>query len=107
MLIGLKPSREFYIGGYQPAQKWLKDRKGRVKNSKSRISPELSQHGDVLFMAPSVLCGVIIYHKILPSSSFVGKLKVLFVCTLTKENPIIHLKVMSIVEKSLLLTISK
>ena len=21
---------EFYIGGYQPAQKWLKDRKGRV-----------------------------------------------------------------------------
>jgi hypothetical protein len=20
----------FYIGGYQPAQKWLKDRKGRV-----------------------------------------------------------------------------
>ena len=24
---------EFYIGGYQPAQKWLKDRKGRVLNS--------------------------------------------------------------------------
>jgi hypothetical protein len=21
---------EFYIGGYQPAQKWLKDRKGRI-----------------------------------------------------------------------------
>ena len=21
---------EFYIGGYQPAQKWLKDRQGRV-----------------------------------------------------------------------------
>ncbi|MGD0342675.1 MAG: type ISP restriction/modification enzyme, partial [Bacteroidales bacterium] len=21
---------EFYIGGYQPAQKWLKDRKGRT-----------------------------------------------------------------------------
>jgi hypothetical protein len=21
---------EFYIGGYQPAQKWLKDRKGKV-----------------------------------------------------------------------------
>ena len=21
---------EFYIGGYQPAQKWLKDRRGRV-----------------------------------------------------------------------------
>jgi len=21
---------DFYIGGYQPAQKWLKDRKGRV-----------------------------------------------------------------------------
>ncbi len=21
--------RSFYIGGYQPAQKWLKDRKGR------------------------------------------------------------------------------
>ncbi len=24
---------EFYIGGYQPAQKWLKDRKGRTLNS--------------------------------------------------------------------------
>ena len=24
---------EFYIGGYQPAQKWLKDRKGRILNS--------------------------------------------------------------------------
>jgi len=24
---------EFYIGGFQPAQKWLKDRKGRVLNS--------------------------------------------------------------------------
>ena len=23
---------KFYIGGYQPAQKWLKDRKGRVLN---------------------------------------------------------------------------
>ena len=23
---------EFYIGGYQPAQKWLKDRKGRILN---------------------------------------------------------------------------
>jgi hypothetical protein len=23
-------TEEFYIGGYQPAQKWLKDRKGRV-----------------------------------------------------------------------------
>ena len=23
---------EFYIGGYQPAQKWLKDRKGRTLN---------------------------------------------------------------------------
>ncbi len=23
----------FYIGGYQPAQKWLKDRKGRGLNS--------------------------------------------------------------------------
>jgi len=22
----------FYIGGYQPAQKWLKDRKGRTLN---------------------------------------------------------------------------
>lgn len=27
---GIPPvSWEFYIGGYQPAQKWLKDRKGR------------------------------------------------------------------------------
>jgi len=25
-----KPAWEFYIGGYQPAQKWLKDRKGRT-----------------------------------------------------------------------------
>ena len=25
-----KEAWEFYIGGYQPAQKWLKDRKGRV-----------------------------------------------------------------------------
>ena len=24
---------EFYIGGYQPAQKWLKDRKGRTLSS--------------------------------------------------------------------------
>jgi hypothetical protein len=24
-----KTAWEFYIGGYQPAQKWLKDRKGR------------------------------------------------------------------------------
>jgi len=23
---------QFYIGGYQPAQKWLKDRKGRTLN---------------------------------------------------------------------------
>ena len=23
---------DFYIGGYQPAQKWLKDRKGRILN---------------------------------------------------------------------------
>ena len=23
----------FYIGGYQPAQKWLKDRKGRILTS--------------------------------------------------------------------------
>ncbi|WP_317133730.1 type ISP restriction/modification enzyme [Galbibacter orientalis] len=23
-------AREFYISGYQPAQKWLKDRKGRT-----------------------------------------------------------------------------
>jgi hypothetical protein len=30
-LIGVKTfNKEFYIGGYQPAQKWLKDRKGRV-----------------------------------------------------------------------------
>ena len=25
---------EFYISGYQPAQKWLKDRKGRVLSYK-------------------------------------------------------------------------
>jgi hypothetical protein len=24
---------EFYVGGYQPAQKWLKDRKGRALSS--------------------------------------------------------------------------
>jgi predicted helicase len=28
-----KVAWEFYIGGYQPAQKWLKDRKGRVLNT--------------------------------------------------------------------------
>jgi hypothetical protein len=27
-----KTAWEFYIGGYQPAQKWLKDRKGRELN---------------------------------------------------------------------------
>jgi hypothetical protein len=26
----LQVAWEFYIGGYQPAQKWMKDRKGRV-----------------------------------------------------------------------------
>ena len=26
----LKVAWNFHIGGYQPAQKWLKDRKGRV-----------------------------------------------------------------------------
>jgi len=27
---------EFYIGGYQPAQKWLKDRKGRELSFEDR-----------------------------------------------------------------------
>jgi hypothetical protein len=27
---GIYSPWEFYIGGYQPAQKWLKDRKGRT-----------------------------------------------------------------------------
>ena len=27
-----QPAWEFYVGGYQPAQKWLKDRKGRTLN---------------------------------------------------------------------------
>ena len=32
---------KFYFGGYQPAQKWLKDHKGRVINKKSLISQGL------------------------------------------------------------------
>jgi hypothetical protein len=28
----LSEAYNFYIGGYQPAQKWLKDRKGRILN---------------------------------------------------------------------------
>jgi hypothetical protein len=28
---------EFYIGGYQPAQKWLKDRKGRALTAEDII----------------------------------------------------------------------
>jgi len=28
---------EFYIGGYQPAQKWLKDRKGRILNEEDKL----------------------------------------------------------------------
>ena len=30
MLVIIVAVWEFYIGGYQPAQKWLKDRKDRV-----------------------------------------------------------------------------
>jgi len=33
---------EFYIGGYQPAQNWLKDRKG--KKLKFEDSPTLSEY---------------------------------------------------------------
>jgi hypothetical protein len=36
---------EFYIGGYQPAQKWLKDRKGRV------LSYEDIQHYQKIIVA--------------------------------------------------------
>ena len=36
---------EFYIGGYQPAQKWLKDRKGRV------LSFEDTQHYQKIIVA--------------------------------------------------------
>ena len=28
---------DFYIGGYQPAQKWLKDRKGRILTAEDII----------------------------------------------------------------------
>jgi hypothetical protein len=38
-------TREFYIGGYQPAQKWLKDRKGRV------LSYEDIQHYQKIIVA--------------------------------------------------------
>ena len=38
-------SREFYIGGYQPAQKWLKDRKGR------QLSFEDIQHYQKIIVA--------------------------------------------------------
>ena len=36
---------EFYIGGYQPAQKWLKDRKGRV------LSPDDIMHYKAIIAA--------------------------------------------------------
>ena len=36
---------EFYIGGYQPAQKWIKDRKGRV------LSYEDIQHYQKIIVA--------------------------------------------------------
>jgi hypothetical protein len=36
---------EFYIGGYQPAQKWLKDRKGRT------LSYEDIQHYQKIIVA--------------------------------------------------------
>jgi hypothetical protein len=36
---------EFYIGGYQPAQKWLKDRKGRI------LSYEDIQHYQKIIVA--------------------------------------------------------
>ncbi len=35
---------EFYIGGYQPAQKWLKDRKGPSYNNKKGLSTKDIQH---------------------------------------------------------------
>ncbi len=38
-------SWEFYIGGYQPAQKWLKDRKGR------KLSFEDIQHYQKIIIA--------------------------------------------------------
>ena len=43
---------EFYIGGYQPAQKWLKDRKGRVPGYDDivhyqRIIRALKETGDI------------------------------------------------------------
>ena len=44
---------EFYIGGYQPAQKWLKDRRGRVLSYKdilhySKIIVALSETGRIM-----------------------------------------------------------
>ena len=36
---------EFYIGGYQPAQKWLKDRKARELN-----------YEDILHYSKIILC---------------------------------------------------
>jgi hypothetical protein len=45
-LIGVKTIKwEFYIGGYQPAQKWLKDRRGRV------LSYEDIQHYQKIIVA--------------------------------------------------------
>jgi hypothetical protein len=43
----------FYIGGYQPAQKWLKDRKGRILNYEDivhyqRIIRVLKETGEVM-----------------------------------------------------------
>ena len=44
---------EFYIGGYQPAQKWLKDRKGRTLNFEDirhyqKIIRVLKETGEVM-----------------------------------------------------------
>jgi len=55
-LDGFKAIKKDFWG---KAQKWLKDRKGRVINTKSRISPGLVfMHGDVLFIALYVLAQV-------------------------------------------------
>jgi hypothetical protein len=51
---------KFYIGGYQPAQKWLKDRKGRVLTNEEiehyqKIIVSLVETGRVMLEIDEIL----------------------------------------------------
>ncbi|PIR91984.1 hypothetical protein COU01_04120 [Candidatus Falkowbacteria bacterium CG10_big_fil_rev_8_21_14_0_10_44_15] len=50
----------FYIGGYQPAQKWLKDRKGRILTNADiehyqKVIVALVETGQLMKEADSIL----------------------------------------------------